>query len=1390
MSQQPQEATVGRHTPHVSSAGLYTFDKLDGIGSYHNWKFQMRMALIMEGLWSCIDGSETSSSMDQKALARICLAVKPNCIQYLRNATSAKQAWQKLQDVFEDKGLYRRVVLLRKLHRSDYHDYNSMGAYIEGIMTLVQQLADIGRVIDDKEVAEILLSGLPQDFDVLVSGLETANLSETLTSEAVRARLLQEEFRKSTNNGKSNDDVVLFTKRKPLKCHYCQKQGHIKSKCFKLKNDLKKQGSSDHNLAAGSADTLLVSVSLLSVYGSVDWIVDSGCTSHMCCDMDLFRDIDMNFKSKVTVANGEVLKCQGLGAVSLNLNNNSDLKILPKVMFVPKLTTNLISVSQLTKSGFSVVFKQDNCKIIDPQGQPFANATCFRGIYKLDCFSSLNCITECNVATTSANKQAQQSSLAATSSVPLEVWHKRLGHLSLHGMYGIRSLADDVVFEDDCHGKLKNCISCIKGKLTVKSFPKGQAKRAHDLLELIHSDVCGPMSINSWGGARYLVTFTDDFSRKSFGYLMCHKNEVMKCFIQFKNLVEKQVGKTIKRFRTDNGGEYCSKIFEKFLSSEGIIHETSIPYSPQQNGVSERLNRTLMEKARCMLSEACLDKRFWGEAIATAIYLKNRSPTAALSGGIPEQVWTGSKVTLSHLRVFGCKAFSLIPEHNRHKLDAKSKECIFVGYCEMSKGYRLVDPTEPKKIIKSRNVHFIELTDSNIKSNMINCDINCNKLDCDINTNNSKMINNNNFNMNDNVCVPMLNCNNNSSSELIPPSAISGGEMESESVGTEAPSINTSSNADGSALPSIFVDCDQVEENEQSWAEESDPMVESEGNSMLDTERRPSNNELPSQRPVRSTRGIPPKRYGDYEYDYSLHSHGQIAFDEPLSYEDAMASPFRVKWQAAMQAEYESLLHNGVWILVERPLDKNVVKCKWVYKIKQDTSGNFDKYKARLVARGFSQKPGIDFNETFSPVVRHSTMRILFNLANELEMDIEHIDVTTAFLHSELKEEIFMEQPMGYKNDSNKVCLLQKSIYGLKQASRVWNDSVNKLLFTNGYSQTKCEPCVYVKRNSSNLTILAIYVDDFFLFTNDSVEKKQLLSNLSNKFNIKNLGSIKNCLGINIVRNREKGTILLSQKDYIKRLLCRFGMSDCKGISTPMQLNEKFNKCDNNVSDNNYNFRELIGSLMYLSVCTRPDITYACNILSQFNNCYERAHWLAGKRILRYLAKTIDYGLVFIKCNNLDLIAYADADWANDPIDRKSYTGFVIKLGSNTVNWESRKQRCVAMSSTEAEYLAISDACKDILFIKQFWFEIMNRNIVCKLFNDNQSAQKILKSIQCHKRTKHIDIRYHFVRDLISKNCISVSYMPTTKMIADILTKALSSCKHNEFRFHLNVRTP
>lgn len=498
-------SSEGAQGPHAA----YSFDKLDGVASYHNWKFQMKMALIMEGLWSCIERTEgevITPAKDQRALARICLSVKSNCIQYLRSVTTAKQAWEKLKEVFEDKGLYRRVLLLRKLHRSNYNDYSSMGEYIDGVMTLVQQLADIGRVIEDKEVAELLLSGLPQEFDVLVSSLETANILENLTSEAVRARLLQEEFRKQSDNGVSVPSESSF-----IVCHYCKKPGHIKSKCFKLKRDNKNKVNKKPVQVSTQSETFLV-CAVAECVNSANWIIDSGCTSHMCNNKNLFVSMDTSFTSKVTVADNNVLQCKGKGCVTVYVDKCS--RIIENVLFVPNLSANLLSVSKLTDKGYSVIFNNDKCHIKN-KNEVLASASHRDGLYRLDCsVPNSSCLQSsfASSCTLPGNVQVQESALAA-GSVPVDVWHKRLGHLSLRGMCALRdNLAEGVSFHCD---QLGDCISCIKGKQTVKTFPKGGTRRAQRLLELVHSDVCGPMSEPSWGGARYLVTFTDDYSRKN-----------------------------------------------------------------------------------------------------------------------------------------------------------------------------------------------------------------------------------------------------------------------------------------------------------------------------------------------------------------------------------------------------------------------------------------------------------------------------------------------------------------------------------------------------------------------------------------------------------------------------------------------------------------------------------------------------------------------------------------------------------------------------------------------------------------------------------------------------------------------------------------------------------
>jgi hypothetical protein len=757
-------------------------------------------------------------------------------------------------------------------------------------------------------------------------------------------------------------------------------------------------------------------------------------------------------------------------------------------------------------------------------------------------------------------------------------------------------------------------------------------------------------------------------------------------------------------------------------------------------------------------------------------------------------LWSGSPIDLSHLRVFGCTAYAHIPSQKRQKLDARAKALIFVGYGENFKGYRFIDPSSPHKVIKSRSVTFIEDSfigkhDSCKKicgTNFYNYYIDKEHFNTDLDFNNDLNINeieqDKTKEKTDKSAESSPTCTQISDAESPTPPAWSplseryctGDEGANDSPGDEdgAPLGAVSS------LPESSLDsCDEGDEDGAPLG-----AVSSLPESPPSEPTLPANPDTSRSRPVRKTRGNVP----DYlkAYDLSMVAEG-CSPDEPTSYNEAMQSLEKEYWQNAMQSEYDSLIKNNVWTLVDRPTNENVVKCKWVYKKKLDTSGKPSKFKARLVARGFSQVEGIDYTDTFAPVVRHSTLRILFSIATELELEIDHIDVTTAFLNGELNEKIYMEQPSGFKN-CDKVCLLNKSLYGLKQASRMWNIKIHDFLAQNNFTQSKCEPCIYTKKTKTEFIIIALYVDDFYIFHNNCIHN--FLQLLQANFEVRYLGKLNNCLGINVYR--QKGITTLDQTEYIKRLLVKYGMSECKPVSTPLPVNCKLEKSNKKCLDDDvYRYRQLLGSLMYLSVCTRPDISYACSQLSMFNTCFDENHWRMAKRVLRYLAGTINYGLCFTKGVTFNLTAYADASWANDLSDRKSYTGFVIQLGSNVINWESRKQRCISLSSCESEYVALGDCCKDICFVRNFLLEIIDKTFNVVIYNDSQSAQKLLLVKEhSHKRTKHIDLRYHFIKDLVQKGNLNVKYLQTEKMVADVLTKPLCAEKHYKFIAGMNVK--
>ena len=472
---------------------------------------------------------------------------------------------------------------------------------------------------------------------------------------------------------------------------------------------------------------------------------------------------------------------------------------------------------------------------------------------------------------------------------------------------------------------------------------------------------------------------------------------------------------------------------------------------------------------------------------------------------------------------------------------------------------------------------------------------------------------------------------------------------------------------------------------------------------------------------------------------------------------------------------------------MDLPPGKNVVGCKWIFKIKKNADGSFNRFKARLVAQGFSQEEGIDFHEVFAPVAKYNSIRTVLAVSNALDLELHQMDVKTAFLNGTLEEDIYMSQPQGCieKDKPEKVCKLRKSLYGLKQSARCWNQEMDKFLNISGYKQSNADSCIYTKvvsnsEDRKSLIILALYVDDILIASsdNDMLQKEKQM--LSQRYKMEDMGPDHHCLGVLIERNRDNKTLYVSQKAYLEDIITRFGMMDCKPVPTPIEPGRVYKRLsdDDTVFDKK-KYQAAIGSLNYVMIATRPDICVAVGFLSQFMSNPSMDHWQGVKRIFRYLKGTSNHCLTFNATNaDVKLHGYADADWAGDVETRKSTSGYIFQLAGSTISWRSQKQQAVALSTTEAEYISISSATQEAIWLRRL---ISSLGFDCKkatvLFEDNQGAIALSKNPKGHSRTKHIDIKYHFIREAVSKKEIELAHCPSEKMIADILTKGLPKQK-------------
>ena len=795
--------------------------------------------------------------------------------------------------------------------------------------------------------------------------------------------------------------------------------------------------------------------------------------------------------------------------------------MLTDVRYIPKLEKNLISLGTLESKGFTIILQNGILKVVSGalvvmKGTRRNNLYLYQGSTAVGTAAAVS----------EADKVAEMSKL----------WHMRLGHA---GEKSLQTLAMQGLLKGAKTCKLDFCEQCVLGKQKRVKF--GTAiHNTEGILDYIHTDVWGPTKTASLGGKHYFVTFVDDFSRRVWVYLLKSKDEVFETFLVWKKMVENQTGRKIKVLRSDNGTEYRNDQFSIFCKKEGISRHFTVRDTPQQNGVAERMNRTLLEKVRCMLSNAGLGKQFWAEAVMYASHLINRLPSAALNGKTPLEVWFGKPVNdYDTLHVFGSTAYYHVKES---KLDPRAKKALFMGVTSGVKGYRLWC-LSLKKIISSRDVTFDE----------------------------SAML---------------------------------------KKVTTDGKvSENTFQQPEG-RLPQVEGTQKLVEFQTTSVKPVEDQQTEHEadvGEEEVSNEEPQQQHDLPIaiSRPRREIRK--PARFEDMvAYAFPVVEEGI-----PQTFLEVNSSPDKEKWKKSMDEEMQSLVKNHTWKLARLPKGKKAIGCKWVYAQKEGfPSKNDVRYKARLVAKGYAQKEGIDYNEVFSHVVKHSSIRILLALVAQFNMELVQMDVKTAFLHGDLEEEIYITQPDGFKvaGKEDWVCKLNKSLYGLKQSPRQWYKRFDQFMIGQNYTRSNFDHCVYFRKlQDGSFIYLLLYVDDMLIASRNKGEICRLKAQLSKEFEMKDLGEAKKILGMEIARDRQRGILCLTQKQYLKKVLQRFGMSEkTKPVSTPLAPHFKLSasQCPKTEEEREYMskvpYSNAVGSLMYAMVCTRPDISHAVGTVSRY----------------------------------------------------------------------------------------------------------------------------------------------------------------------------------------------
>lgn len=1298
---------------------------------------------------------------------------------------SAAEAWQALTDNY---GVFSEIAAMnaeKHLRATEFRDGMDFLKHVEDMREKWKAATEKGATINDSVFRTILIASLPESWNTVVAGIYAMTKSkDVIAALTIHWDRLVLQKQKAGISATALQVQTSQTKQR-LVCvnPNCRRTGHSIENCYwrgggkegqfppNFRNRDKNTTTPSQNNATTTTKPVVANVATSTppqapaqphvTYALVTTIpttkpldiptyADSGASDHFFVNKEAFTDYEElpNPIEGHAAPKGAMFRVVGRGTVrkTCNTPSGSSELVFKNALHAPDLASNLISINKFDKAGFNVIFGGGQVRFQDPSGREVLCGKGTGGMYLLGTLADAEC-TAAMVA---------RSQMKPTT---LEVWHRRFGHASVKTIKN--ALAKDLVDGLVIKGELNVsgvCEDCVYGKHASRPYdaevvPEGAAN------ECVHIDLWGPSSVSSLGGAVYMMVAVDGGTSNMSAFFLTRKDATttLAAFTTYHTESERQTGQNLREVRVDAGREWVNESWTTYLGLHGIILTVTTPYAHAQNGLVERANRTILEGVRCMLAESGLPKELWAEAAAAQIYTRNLLPTSRHPGIIPKEAWSGKRQRVDHLRPWGCLAWAKVPDELiRSKLDPRSVKTRLVGYA--NGGYRLYDQGT-RSIVTSRDVIFEEGTGHRALTTL-----------------NPEE---------DELTATADPVPNQTAPGILPtrqpiaprirhdrplhPDPTATHDHNDDIPGQPAPPTNPPptqplrrSNRLTRPTPALLAAQETMQRERDAREEGEDWAVGDEAPAALQVE-------------------------GPYAY-LSMLGGGDDS-GVPKTYQEAMKRPDL--WKPAMEEELKIMGDRGVFDLVDEgtiPKGKNIVGCRWVYANKYNAEGEVIRRKARLVAKGYSQVAGEDFDETYAAVVRLESLRMSAAIAAQDGFEIWQVDFISAYLNSIPEHEVYMRLPPGFSGGEGKLALLRKTIYGLMQGGFDWFWTLDGAYTDLGYKKSRADPCVRSRKVGQETTITNTFNDDTFGLSSTKAGATQAKRELAQVYEVKDLGEPTFILGMAIRRDPHNGSISLSQKAYLIRVLERFNMTNCNPRYTPLPsgivlTNDMSPKNEaERAFMSNKPYRQLLGALMWAQAATRPDLSFAVNLLARFQSNPGPAHWKAILHVLAYVKGTLDYQILYSRDlgGAIKPIGYVDSDYGGDLDTRRSTSGYIFMMAGGPVSWSSKRQQTVALSTTEAEYMAMTRGSQQALWMHNFLVEVdLTQPLPAKLMVDNDSSIALAQSTKGHARAKHIDIRHHYIRERVQEGDIEVHHIPSAENIADICTKSLPRAAHD-----------